>query len=144
MAARSVHRTYYIFQFELLCKFLIWLIMNFLTVFTLSTTSKSICMWTKTNCCDEKKNQQFSKFQLRIPFFQTKLCIMHTRCVILFVIIANSRLVFTQRYDLLCKNRVSNWKRSHFFVGMVQFRLSEVDSTDWKNEWQTFLFSICL
>lgn len=59
-----------------------------------------------------KKNKQIFEFQFRLQFSRSKICILHTRCVILFVIIANSQLV--SNYDLLCKNRVSNWKRSHF------------------------------
>lgn len=59
-----------------------------------------------------EKNKQIFEFQFRLQFFRSKICILHTRCVILFVIIANSQLV--SNYDLLCKNRVSNWKRSHF------------------------------
>lgn len=115
MAARSVHRSHYILRFELFT----FLVNSFkskfhfffrfcLQLFCILEHSKSNC---ETETAKWRKTSNF-EFQFRLQFFRSKICILHTRCVILFVIIANSRLV--SNYDLLCKNRVSNWKRSHF------------------------------
>lgn len=114
LAARSVHRSHYILRFELFT-FLIHLIVNFNFFFgfacnsfaLLSTANQTV--WQRSQ---NGKKQAIFEFQFRLQFFRSKICILHTRCVILFVIIANSQLV--SNYDLLCKNRVSNWKRSHF------------------------------
>lgn len=113
LAARSVHRSHYILRFELFT-FLIHLIVNFIFF---GFACNSFAFLSKANQTARQRprhgeKQEIFEFQFRLQFFRSNICILHTRCVILFVIITNSRLV--SNYDLLCKNRVSNWKRSHF------------------------------
>lgn len=95
LAARSVHRSHYILRFELFT-FLIHLIVNFNFFFGyvcnsfafLSTANQTVRQRSQNG-----KKQAIFEFQFRLQFFRSKICILHTRCVILFVIIANSQLV---------------------------------------------------